>query len=249
MNGSNQPEWRMEHGVCSYDVDPNQTVHLSALCRYMQEAAFNHAEHLGWGHALLMERGLAWVLARKQIRVGVLPKWGARVEVRTWPSGWDRLFYYRDFRLTDREGRVVLEASSAWSLINVEKRERVHPALDIEVPDGKRVFADRPPRIKKSCDEPPCLELSVAYGDLDMNGHVNNVRYIDWILNSFPLEFHRAHAIRELDINYLAEVIHGQTVAICCGREEPLRFGHSVRSGDVEFIRARSVWRKNGDEA
>ena len=238
----------MEHTICSYDVDPNRTVRLPALCRFMQEAAYHHAEHLGLGHSFLSARGMAWVLARQRICIDRLPEWGDTVHIRTWPSGRDRLFFYRDFELSDGDGARVLTASNAWSLIDVEKRERVHPDiyLRVDIPEGKQVFDSKIERLKGgTCPAGP--SVVVTYGDLDLNGHVNNVRYIEWLLDSLPRDFHEMHAVKALELNYLAEAVYGQTVQVCSEETGPLEFIHAVKVGDTELFRARSRWSKTGD--
>ena len=240
-----KPEWRTEHVICSYDVDPHQTARLPALCRFMQEAAYHHAGHLGLGHAFLADKGMAWVLSRQRIQIDRLPTWGDNVHIRTWPSGRDRLFFYRDFEITDDHGSRNLIASNAWSLINIEKRERVHPDiyLNLDIPEGENVFDSRLGRVQ-GCDSAEHLSMPVTYGDLDLNGHVNNVRYIEWMLNSLPLDFHSAHTLVELEINFLGEALYGQTVFVCSTACEPLYFAHSVKVRDTELVRARTVWAK-----
>lgn len=230
--------------ICSYDVDPHQTARLPALCRFMQEAAYHHAGHLGLGHSYLAKRGLAWVLARLRIEVDRLPLWGDTIHIRTWPSGRDRLFFYRDFEIT-LEGERVLLASNAWALIDIEKRERANSDiyLNDEFPEGERVLDSRPARLK-GCSCVEGVTTPVTYGDLDLNGHVNNVRYIEWILNSLPLGFHEMHTVQALECNFLAEAVYGQSVSVCSEATAPLEFSHSVRSNDVELFRARSVWEK-----
>lgn len=213
----------------------------------MQEAAYHHAEHLGLGHVFLAERNLAWVLARQRIAVDRLPQWGDTIHIRTWPSGRDRLFFYRDFEITGDEGQRILRASNAWSLIDVEKRVRANPEiyLSVELPESERVFDSRPVRLKGCA----CIEgqaMPVTYGDLDLNGHVNNVRYMEWVLDTLPLRFHEIHVIQELESNFLAEAVYGQAVSVCSEETGPLQFDHVVRSGEQELFRARSRWTENG---
>lgn len=240
-----KPEWRTEQTICSYDVDPHQTARLPALCRFMQEAAYHHAEHLGLGHSFLAAKGMAWVLARQRIQIDHLPKWGDRVHIRTWPSGRDRLFFYRDFGVTDGAGNRILIASNAWALIDLEKRERVHPDtyLKLDIPEGEKVFDSKLGRVQGS-EGADRLSIPVTYGDLDLNGHVNNVRYIEWILNHLPLDFHSTHTLVELEINFLGEARYGQTVFVCSTECEPLNFAHTVKVRDTELVRARTVWAK-----
>ena len=240
-------EWLTEHMICSYDVDPQQTARLPALCRFMQEAAYQHAGHLGLGHSFLLDRGLAWVLARQRIQINHLPKWGDTVRIRTWPSGRDRLFFYRDFEMVDGDGVQILLASMAWSLIDTQTRARAHPDiyLSVDLPEGAKVFAEKLGRLK-GCDASAGASMPVTYGDLDMNGHVNNVRYIEWVLNSLPLEFHRAHVLSALEVNYLAEAVDGQSVSIASAEAEPHHYVHAVKAGDQDLFRARSRWKKVG---
>lgn len=243
MSGNKQPEWRTEHTICSYEVDPHQTARMPALCRFMQEAAYHHAEHLGLGHAFLADRGMAWVLARQRIQIDRLPKWGDTVHIRTWPSGRDRLFFYRDFEITDGHEKPILIASNAWALIDLEKRERVHPDiyLSLDIPEGEKMFDAKPGRVR-GCDGPEQLSMPVTYGDLDLNGHVNNVRYIEWILSSLPLDVQRSHTLMELDINFLGEAHHEQTVCVCSAEYAPLCFSHTLKVHDTEIVRARTAW-------
>ncbi|MCF7817971.1 MAG: hypothetical protein K9M54_08820 [Kiritimatiellales bacterium] len=243
MIGNKQPEWLTEHAICSYDVDPQLTVRLPSLCRFMQEAAYRHAEHLELGHAALAEQKMGWVLARQRIEIGQLPKWGDTVKLRTWPSGIDRLFFYRDFEITDGSGVLVLQASTAWFVIDLEKRERVPSGfyLNVDRPVGPKVFDAKLGRLKE-CAGVKGDSVAVNHGDLDMNGHVNNVRYIEWVLNSLTLEFHQSHTLKELEVNHLAEAVYGHDVAVCTEETAPLHFAHSIVAGCTELFRARTVW-------
>jgi acyl-ACP thioesterase len=79
---------------------------------------------------------------------------------------------------------------------------------------------------------------------LDVNSHVNSARYIRWLLDSYPLDFHRAHSLRLLEINYVGETLGGETVSIHSQPTGPLRFSHLLtKTGQVEVCRARLEWR------
>lgn len=229
--------------IRSYDVDPRMIARLPVLCRFMQEAAYFHAEHLGVGHSHLSPKNIAWVLARMRIEVERLPKWGETVKLRTWPSGRDRLFYCRDFEITDGDGKLLLLASTAWFVIDSVKRERIQPDWwqSQEYPFSPKVFSSKLDRLK-SCDCEGGETMAVNYGDLDQNGHVNNVRYVEWMLNSLPLEFHQAHVLQSLEVNYLAEAVYGHSVSICTSETSAYHFDHGIVADGVDLFRAQSVW-------
>jgi len=231
--------------IRSYDVDPQYIARLPVFCRFMQEAAYCHAEHFGLGHTHLSPLNMAWVLARMRIEVSGLPRWGAQVKLRTWPSGRDRLFYHRDFEITDGHGNLLLRASTAWFVIDYKKRERIQPDwwTTCDLPIGPRVFRSKLGRLQTcSCERGETV--AVNYGDLDQNGHVSNIRYVEWILNHLPLEFHQSHVIQSLEVNYLAEAVYGHTVSIGEVSVDGLTFDHGIMADSIELFRARSIWRQ-----
>lgn len=243
MVGNVQPEFKMEFEIRSFDVDAGCTAHLPVLCKYMQEAAYYHAESFGLGHTHLAPLNMAWVLSRMRIEVERLPKWGEMVKLRTWPSGKDRLFYYRDFEITDGDGNLLMRASTAWIVIDYIRRERMLPDwwAGSDLPVGPKVFSTKLGRLK-SCGCDGGDSMSVNYGDLDQNGHVSNIRYVEWILNSLPLEFHQANEIQSLEVNYLSEAMYGHMVSICEKHDGPA-MDHGIIAGGADLFRARSVWK------
>ncbi len=233
----------MEFEIRSFDVDTGCTARLPVFCRFMQEAAYQHAEHFGLGHTHLAPSDMAWVLSRMRLDVRRLPKWGEQVKLRTWPSGRDRLFYSRDFAFTDSSGETILSASTAWFVIDYKKRERVTPDwwMNSGLPIGPKVFDSKPARLKP-CGCEAGRSMRVNYGDLDQNGHVSNIRYVEWIMNNLPLAFHQSHVIQSLEVNYLAEAVYGHEVSIC-EKRDGLMMEHGISAGGEDLFRARTVWK------
>jgi acyl-ACP thioesterase len=245
-SSTKKPEWHTEHLIRSYDVNMQSTARLPVLCRFMQEAAYHHAEHLGLGHSFLASKNMAWVLSRQRIVIKRLPRWGDAVKMRTWPSGRDRLFFYRDFEITDEDGAILLQASSAWFVIDTEKRERIGSEfyLNTDLPETRPSVFDKKQGRLKSCGCDSGEPVVVNYGDLDMNSHVNNVRYIEWIMNSLTLEFHQTHTIQSLEVNFLAEAMYGHEISICFRENsDSLSLDHGILADGTELFRGRSVWK------
>ncbi len=236
--------WEADFEIRSYDVDANCTAHLAVFCRFMQEAAYLHAEHFGLGHTHLSAQHMAWVLTRMRLEILRLPKWGEAVLLRTWPSGRDRLFYYRDFEFTDAAGEVILLASTAWFIIDSEKRVRITPAwwTNSGLPIGPKVFEAKLARLKP-CGCEAGTPMRVNYGDLDQNGHVSNIRYVEWIMNNLPLEFHQSHVIQSLEVNFLSEAVYGREVSVC-ERQDGSSIHHGITADGSDLFRARTEWQE-----
>ncbi|MFH1214553.1 MAG: acyl-ACP thioesterase domain-containing protein [Candidatus Neomarinimicrobiota bacterium] len=237
-----------KYTVHSYEVDFGRRIRLSGLNRYMQESAWQHAETLGAGYASLISRNFAWVLTRATIRIEKLPGWGEQICLATWPSGRDQFFAYRDFLFTDQSDNEFGRATTSWCVIDIQAR-RPQPVAEIfpfRMPDNKELmFPERPPKIETPTGADFTWQTKVGYQDLDANEHANNVRYIDWIYETFPLDFLKSHNLRQLDINYLAETFYGEEISVVTQQSIADTFIHSVGQSTAQnaICRARTVWK------
>ena len=175
--------------VRSYEAGIGNHVTLPTLCNYMQEAAGVNAAKLGWGIQALQAEGLTWMLSRLHVKVSRYVPWGETVTVKTWPSGMKgRLVAKRCFLGLDAEGVELFRAASEWLYVDMKAQKIAKlPATfaglvpdgtpDFELPDIGGKFAHMP-----SVDSG--VEVLTRHSDLDFNDHVNNVHYVEWMLES-----------------------------------------------------------------
>jgi acyl-ACP thioesterase len=179
--------------------------------------------------------------------VGTYPEWGQSVVLRTWPTGSMSLLALRDFELLDHSGRKLLGATSGWLVLDLLSRrpQRVEPILaNIRRFPSYRALDAEAARLPARSDLPSPTVLEVKHSDLDLNDHVNNATYARWILDSYPTEFHRAHLLRSMTINFLAEVTGEDFVLLSRPEPEKLRNTHTIRRkiDGADACRAELVW-------
>lgn len=244
--------WREEFRIRSCEVDAQGKVSLPALCLLMQEAAWNHANRLQFGYADLAARGLLWVLSRMLIRIDRYPVWEERIEVHTWPSGVDRLFAQRDFEIREERGNVIAAATGDWLILDAKSRrpQRAEAFFEekIKALPKRRALEERPGRIPPIQTPEAPKFFPIRFSDLDLQGHVNHAKYIEWILDSCPLEMRDQYRITTLEIHFLAESTNQDEIAVFT--QETRRSGpqasllHAlVRARDQrEVCRARTTW-------
>lgn len=211
--------WTEQTHIKSSETDFQKLLKLSAFFQLMQDIASNHADHLGVGFEDLSKHELAWVLSRKKVRFYDFPLMGETITVRTWPKGLQqKIFFMRDYDLTGADGRLLAVSSSAYVLVSTRARRIMLPnALDRPVPDNNGLSAlDEILEKLPAPDEElqSCCTLPVGYSSVDVMGHVNNARYIEWIGDCFSLDEHRANRPHWLQINYLNEVLPGEQVTL-----------------------------------
>lgn len=195
-----------DYRVRSYETGVRNRLSLPSVCNYLQEAAGEHAEKLGFGILELQQRGISWMLARLHLKLARDVPWGADVKVVTWPSGLKgRLVALRDFRLFAADGDPILEGVSEWLTVDLAAQKIVKPSEDfarVVPPDVARVAlaaADGHGKFAALAKVDQMARILVRRADHDFNDHVNNVHYVEWALEALPESF-RARSVRELDI-------------------------------------------------
>lgn len=209
----------IDHTIACYEADANKKMRPTAMLDMMQEAANNNASSLGFGYDELIETNTAWVLSRIHLRFKRYPQWRDKVNLKTWHKGMAKLFYLRDFILSDSKGERLAEATSSWLIIDLGTRRLVRNSDLASSPEKctkEDAIAEPAGKVVQPVDIEPELvrKHPVTWSEIDPNGHVNNVNYVVWAIDAVKAEDIKEHQMKELLINYDAEVMPGDVVKI-----------------------------------
>ena len=230
----------------SYELDHRGSMPVWIIYKVLQEAAELNAVSLGFDTESLLSRSLSWMLARLQLRSAEPPSGRTRIVAETWPSGIESRFARRDFRLwlEGAEQPFVL-ATSYWLLIDMK---RMRP-VTVENILGREHIVDMPhpvtepfPSLQPAGDPVFSAEFRVRRSDLDMNNHVNNVHYVEWLAEAVPEDVWRGGRVGELDVEYKRGVNFGDTVRIDSHAAGEHAWVHRMTAGGNDVVLARSVW-------
>ncbi len=201
-----------------YDTDASWRLKPVSFMNYAQEMANRHASVLGFGYDDLIGSRTAWVLARMYIRFIDLPLWRNDVTLTTWHKGLNRLFFLRDFRMTDPQGNVRVEATTSWIVLNLDTRRLVRdPKLMDEGTKCSENAVEQPAdkvQLPKDAQMEFVMEHTVSYSDVDLLGHTNNAMYMHWAMDAVPYEITSQHPLKEVTINFNHETRAGEKVSI-----------------------------------
>jgi acyl-ACP thioesterase len=177
-----------------------------------------HAQSLGFGFDNLISSGVIWVLSRIHVQFKRLPVWKEKLSIETWHKGSDRLFGFRDFLVTDEAGKEIIAATSSWLIIDYKTRrlKRIDSVLGSEFKSVNQKDAIRTPAEKLTSPDNLCLTSAhkTSISDLDINGHANNARYLEWAMDSLPWAVSKELIIKELWINFNNESLPGDNIEI-----------------------------------
>lgn len=204
-----EPEFNIHQlQINSYEVNFNNSLAIPSLFNLYQEIAWEHAKMLGFGWEDLREDGLFWALSRFRVEVLKLPLWKEKIHLITYPSGIDGLFALRDYEMYDISGEPLILATSSWLILNLANRKPIRTA---EYMKGKQVVNRRslteyPSKIDKPSGNPSfSYTHTVMPGEIDVNNHINNVRYIEWAFNAVKIEVFKSSSPQIIEVNYLSE--------------------------------------------
>jgi len=245
--------WHEDFPIRSYEVDCHNRLSILSMFSFMQESASQHAAALGVSIQQLLAENHTWLLSRLKINIAAYPGWNDQIQVNTWPSGTQQLFALRDFKISGIDNQIIAAAISAWLVIDLQKRRpvRIAPFVERLRPiEGSHILDGRLDKLPALSDPVHEKRFVVRYSDLDINQHVNNVKFVEWILESLPSATLKALVAAELEINFLAEAFHEDYILAVCSPQDPgsTIFHHSlIRQQDGrELARAKTKWREFG---
>ncbi|KAK8454766.1 hypothetical protein SEVIR_4G030300v4 [Setaria viridis] len=243
--------FRQNFLIRSYEIGADRTASIETLMNHLQETALNHVKTaglLGDGFGATPEmskRNLIWVVSKIQLLVEQYPSWGDMVQVDTWVAAAGKNGMRRDWHVRDyNSGRTILRATSVWVMMNKNTRRLSKMPDEVRAEIGPyfngrtAISEDQSEKLAKpgSASDGDAAKqfmrkgLTPRWGDLDVNQHVNNVKYIGWIL-----ECGRDSILQSLT-TVAGECVDGADSTIQCDHLLQLESG-------ADIVKAHTEWR------
>lgn len=208
---------RYEFMAEPFHCDFSKRLFMGHLGNHMLNAADFHADHRGFGMTQLNPEHKTWVLSRLAIEMETMPREYARFNVETWIESVMKYFTNRNFRVADAadNGKTYGYGRSIWALIDTRTRlpQNILDVNDGEIAKyidtGKECPIDGLSRVKMGSSARLAATIDTHYSDVDVNGHINSVKYIEHVLDLFGIDWYKEHGIRRFDIAYVAESHYG----------------------------------------
>ena len=208
-----EPIYTQEFHLTDTHVDRYGRLKPSCLLQCIQEVASIHGSRMGADYDTLAKKNLFWAILRTRVQVSRLPHSGETVRLETWPMPTTRVAYPRSVIAYDESGAEVFRAITLWIMMDRTSRTMVLPAKSGFIFQGRLEGSElaapgslTPRPMEKDHSR------TVCFTDLDVNGHMNNTRYFDWIYDLLPSSFHRENTVKEFTICYLSEAREGEVL-------------------------------------
>ncbi|KAJ8755836.1 hypothetical protein K2173_024381 [Erythroxylum novogranatense] len=259
--------YRQKVTIRSFDIGPDLKLSPRALMNHLQDTTLNHLRKIGileYGFGLtaeMVKNSLIWVVSTAQIVVDCYPAWTDVVQVDTWMYPAGKNSYGRDWLIRDdRTGQILIRATSAQLMMNKKTRKLSRYTEEIREEFAPFILMDNPIMEKDSRRIPSCTAdtavcirsgLSPGWNDMDVNQHVSNAKYVDWILEGTPHSLMEHHELSAMTLEYRKEC-DGESVLQSMSRvarndtiaKDMVELDHllHLEKGSV-IMKGRTLWR------
>jgi acyl-ACP thioesterase len=219
------------------------------MSSFILDAASIHAHQRGFGLEEILHDGVTWVLSRLSMEIYRYPVPNDDISVETWIEDVGRFFTQRCFRFAGNDGSTIGYARSIWAAINIESRRPVdipawRPDLAGYIVSDRECPVAKMEKIRPVDGIEPVMGYSVRYSDIDINRHMNSMKYIEHVVNIFDLQTFREKIISKFEIVYLMEGVFGEKLKLY---REDLSDNECIvdtKRGDESVCRSRIIWKQ-----
>ena len=214
-------------------VDANGLATIPNIINYIQETAWQHANRINIGFHTMLKEDMAFVISRMLVKTRRLPVWNEMISVETWIRPPDNVQAVREFTIRDNNRNLITAATISYIIIDLKTRRlRKIPGNMPNCFDNDNLFEENMNKIPAHGNKMLLGCHVVRPSDLDMNKHVNNSKYVQWIFDYLPASWSPDYPPYSLQINF-----HNETKA---GNEVLLYLEENNKSLTIEGIEKES---------
>ncbi len=230
---------RIENRIPAYFVSLNGQTKFYTLASMLLESAAIHSDLHGFGYHDMKREKVYWVLSRFHVIMHAYPQMNEPVIIETWHKGPSRLFFLRDYRMLSEDNRLFATATTAWLILdgNTGKPKKMNGTGYLKGFDVGSLHAIEsvPDKLPGIAEPDRQVSLIARYSDLDINNHVNAIKYIEWIQDFYDEKTYASGNVQEFQINYRAETRFGDNLEIRMqkpSQEDPFAYFEGIRLPD-----------------
>ena len=194
------------------DINEKTELTNKSILAFFEDIGGLHSNMVGYGLKQIEDTKISWVLLNWKIKVLKRIKYGDPVKIKTWSRGALRACSYRDFELYNSDGELCVIGTSKWTLIHLEKglMRLTDDMVSKYQPEDKAVFGDFE---FKKVQEPDTFsnvyEYTVLRRDIDINGHMHNLNYLDLAYEALPKDVYESTSFDNVEIMYKSGALLG----------------------------------------
>ena len=221
------------------------------MATLLEETASDHCSEIEHGLFDLYAKDLGWLLISSYMHMNRYPVYKEKIIIRTWLSAYTTTRGYRENIIYDCNYNVIGQARGLWVFFDTKKKRPVKIFDDIIqrwMPKNEVCVDYNIDDKLLHFEEVTCTKKFDIYQyDLDANNHVNNLRYLQWAMETVPEQYNNEKQLSTLEARFLKSAYYGQSAeAVTLSKTNTDCFHHRIHNaatGDV-YLTANTAWRQ-----
>uniref|UniRef100_UPI0040488DD3 acyl-[acyl-carrier-protein] thioesterase n=1 Tax=Mariniflexile sp. TaxID=1979402 RepID=UPI0040488DD3 len=218
----------------------------------LEETAADHCYSINHSLFDLVKKNIGWVLVSGAMQINRYPNYKEKITIRTWLSSYSSIKGYRENIIFDEQQNIIGRAKGLWVFFDIEKRKPMPIFNDIKekwpINSEESINKNIKKKIEAIDFATHIKQFKVNRFDTDMNRHVNNIRYLQWVIESIPEDIVDNYYLHEIDGRFISEAQFGDTVLSLTNIDiENGSFVHTIKieGSDKVCATAKTIWKKN----
>lgn len=209
-----EKNYRVRH----YEVDKFGKIFISSILNYFEDIVSEQTNSLGIGLNYLLENNKAWFVYKWSIHINKYPLDSETLKVRTWANSFKKFYGFKKYEIVNSKDEVLVSGDSLWLFMDIKTRkpcriiDGMWTKFGLSINDNEIVPFEK---IYEPINITQEQEFNVRYSDIDFNNHVNNVKYVEWALETIPRKILNTCSLKDLDIVYEKET-HDNKIKVKC---------------------------------
>ena len=227
----------------------------TTILTLLEETAADHCYSIGHSLYELEEQNIGWVLVSGVLQMERYPSYKEKITIRTWLSKYSTIKGYRENIIYDEQNNIIGSAKGLWIFFDIERRRPVQIFDEIKEKwsccNEESIDYNFSKKIKPIENSDYQLKFKVNRYDTDMIKHVNNIRYLQWVVESIPDEIIDNYYLYSIDGRFIAEAHYSQTIIsltkIDVNDSIDKSFIHTIKIEGTDKVcaTAKTIWKKN----
>jgi len=219
---------------------------------FFWDVIISQSDSLGETKEGFVHNQYIWVLLKYDITIYEYPKFRDTITVDTKVLGSKKFYGYRQNTIKNSEGKVIGEVFSTAILIDFEKRRPMRISSNQSEIYGLNGELDEVPTlddIPKIQKEDYIKDYPVRYSDIDSNGHVNNVKYMEMAIDTLPRSILNEYKLFNIKVLFKKETTDGDTLHISSeviyNEDSNITTIHNIKSNNGNLLtKLQFIWNK-----
>lgn len=192
----------------------------------------------------LLSKGYTWMIYKWRVDFSDLPVENEKIKIVTWASEFKRLNAYREFEVYNEKNELIIKASTIFLIVDMNKKRPIRIPEEVANAFGiynKKNF-ESIERIEVNGDLFSEKEILITDENIDINGHVNNLVYLNWIIESLPSEYIKNYKLESINLIYHREIVNFKDVCVKNFKDDAIYT--EIKTNEINAI-SKSFWKKN----